>query len=204
MPTFELMHPNGEQIISLAEGKIFLAGRSPDCDIRLDGSSVSRHHAAFARKNGLCAVKDLNSANGTFVNENKIARATLLKNGDRIRISSYTVLFTRREEDAAQTASARGGTEKHTTHMRLPRAMLLDPKGQTILQELLDSAPPYHEPKPRRPGDTTTVLKSNQGSRAVVEASPSMSTGDTVRLPAILPDSGNSTPPAETPENQMP
>ena len=49
-------------------------GRNPSSDILLDDSTVSRTHAVFRRINGNYSVIDAGSLNGTYVNNEWIAR----------------------------------------------------------------------------------------------------------------------------------
>ena len=58
-------------------------GRDPRADILLDDSTVSRQHAVFRRENGAYTVIDAGSLNGTYVNRQRVDKATL-KNGDEI------------------------------------------------------------------------------------------------------------------------
>jgi hypothetical protein len=44
-------------------------GRGPDCDIVLDDSRVSSHHAWIGVVKGRLELHDLNSTNGTYLNE---------------------------------------------------------------------------------------------------------------------------------------
>ncbi len=53
---------------------------------------VSREHAAILYSGGQFFVEDLQSQNGTFVNDAPIARV-LLRSGDRIRIGSQVLTF---------------------------------------------------------------------------------------------------------------
>lgn len=48
------------------EGEL-LIGRGPEAEIRLDGNSVSRRHAVFRASDSGFAVRDLGSANGTWL-----------------------------------------------------------------------------------------------------------------------------------------
>src|SRR5690242_1638155 len=64
-----------------------LIGRSEECDLRIDDTSVSRRHARIEpRSDGYFAV-DLQSTNGTFVNDvpSTICR---LKDGDYLRVGN--------------------------------------------------------------------------------------------------------------------
>jgi two-component system cell cycle response regulator len=68
-------------------------GRGADSQIVLEGDSVSRRHAHFERRAGAWYVVDDGSTNGTYVNEEQIAREQLLVNGDRIKIGPSILKF---------------------------------------------------------------------------------------------------------------
>lgn len=68
-------------------------GRAPECDLSFSVAHMSRKHAQLSILNGQLIVKDLDSANGTFVNGNPIKEAKLQK-GDELRLDtlSFTVI----------------------------------------------------------------------------------------------------------------
>jgi two-component system cell cycle response regulator len=66
-------------------------GRSSEADLRFTDEGVSRRHAALRFDAAGVSIEDLGSRNGTFVEDQKINRA-LLKDGDRVRIGSSTIL----------------------------------------------------------------------------------------------------------------
>ena len=66
-------------------------GRSFEATIRLHDSGISRRHAQLIRRGGQIFIEDLGSANGTLVNETPIREAAL-KDGDKIRLGSTTIL----------------------------------------------------------------------------------------------------------------
>jgi two-component system, cell cycle response regulator len=68
-------------------------GRGADSQIVLEGDSVSRRHAHLERRTGAWYVVDDGSTNGTYVNEEQIAREQLLTNGDRIKIGPSILKF---------------------------------------------------------------------------------------------------------------
>src|SRR5688572_6271724 len=55
-----------------------LVGRSPVCGVLLADPSVSRRHAELHVHNGLVTVRDLNSQNGTYVEEMRITSSEVL------------------------------------------------------------------------------------------------------------------------------
>src|SRR5882672_6797833 len=66
-------------------GSGLTVGRSAECGLRLTEGSPSRQHARLIVEGDQLWVEDLGSTNGTFVNGERIAARTLLKNGDALR-----------------------------------------------------------------------------------------------------------------------
>src|SRR3954453_14942322 len=71
--------------LKLGDG-VTTAGRHDECQIRLKSSEVSRRHCQFFEKNGMLLVKDMGSANGTFLNGKKIEGQRGLEPGDELTI----------------------------------------------------------------------------------------------------------------------
>lgn len=65
-----------------------VVGRHQSADIVLQAGEISRKHAAFLLKEQALWVQDLNSSNGTFVNDLRIEHETLLKQGDILQFAS--------------------------------------------------------------------------------------------------------------------
>lgn len=68
-------------------------GRSRDCEIVLEDSGVSRHHASVRPAGDGWTVEDLGSTNGVLVNGQPIGGAQSLAPGDRIELGSTEILF---------------------------------------------------------------------------------------------------------------
>jgi hypothetical protein len=77
-----LVPPNGGAI-----------GRSRDCDIVLEDSSISRCHAELRPQGSAWQIQDLGSTNGVRVNGLTIHGAQELRSGDRIEMGSTEILF---------------------------------------------------------------------------------------------------------------
>ncbi|MEX2027567.1 MAG: FHA domain-containing protein [Pirellulaceae bacterium] len=76
---------NAGQMVRVPVNK-FLIGRSDDCHLRPHSDLISRHHCAILIDNGVVAVRDFNSRNGTFVNGEKVVGQTTLKTGDKLLV----------------------------------------------------------------------------------------------------------------------
>ena len=64
-------------------------GRAPDNDIVVSDPGVSRHHAELRYVAGAYRIVDLDSANGTFVNGQRVTAAPLSE-GDLVGVGSAT------------------------------------------------------------------------------------------------------------------
>lgn len=68
-------------------------GRNPDCTISLDFHGVSRRHFTIEVTEGEVTLNDLGSANGTYLNNQKLTDPTVLKRGDVIKIGAIAMKF---------------------------------------------------------------------------------------------------------------
>jgi pSer/pThr/pTyr-binding forkhead associated (FHA) protein len=73
------------QVFSLTHHPVVI-GRQADNTIILSDPQASRHHASISWQTGIYLVQDLDSANGTYVNGQRIAVPTLLRPGDVLRV----------------------------------------------------------------------------------------------------------------------
>jgi ABC-type multidrug transport system ATPase subunit/pSer/pThr/pTyr-binding forkhead associated (FHA) protein len=70
-----------------------LLGRDPACQIHLDHPSVSRHHAEIVRQGANYSVRDLRSANGTFVNGQRVANWQQLQLSDVVQVGPFKLVY---------------------------------------------------------------------------------------------------------------
>lgn len=84
---------SGQQIGKLypLDKNELVAGRSPDCHIWIEDNAISRKHFRILIDDGKCVIEDLNSTNGTFVNNRRV-QSQVLGAGDKIQISTTTII----------------------------------------------------------------------------------------------------------------
>jgi two-component system, cell cycle response regulator len=68
--------------------KDLLVGRGDDCDIRIQDNSVSRKHVKVEPTDDGYKVYDLDSTNGTFVNDKQLDAPRALHDGDYLRVGN--------------------------------------------------------------------------------------------------------------------
>lgn len=100
------MVPSIEVLNGVAEGKkIFLSdevselviGRDPECDFAINEYVISRRHAKVSKRWGGIAIRDLESKNGTFLNNRRVVEE-FLHDGDRIALGTIVFLFRNPQE----------------------------------------------------------------------------------------------------------
>jgi pSer/pThr/pTyr-binding forkhead associated (FHA) protein len=106
-------------------------GRSPDNDIPVDNLAVSNYHARVYFEAGKLVVEDLDSLNGTFVNDMRIERATL-HDGDNIHIGKHRI-----KVDTTGDAPVPWDTGRKAAAPRINETMVLDTK---VRREMLQQA----------------------------------------------------------------
>jgi pSer/pThr/pTyr-binding forkhead associated (FHA) protein len=111
-------------------------GRNEDNAIVIDNLAVSGFHARIDRAGSEYILTDLQSTNGTFVNDQKVA-SHKLSHGDNIVIGKHVLLFLASDSDRVQ-----GGKEE--TKLPLDRTVVLDTVKQRELlskQKVVPQAP---------------------------------------------------------------
>jgi len=74
-------------------GPVTTLGRSPNCDVHVPDKRASRRHAEVRWDGETCTLRDLGSANGTFLDGRRIITPQALRDGDEISIASATFTF---------------------------------------------------------------------------------------------------------------
>jgi len=102
MPAFVLVNPNGQAYPIEGETSF---GRQAGCTYYLQDPEISRLHATVYPEGDRLMVRDEGSANGTFVNGQRITLPTPLADGDSLRIGN-TLLAVRAQLAPAHTVAA--------------------------------------------------------------------------------------------------
>ncbi len=91
----------------------FAIGSGHGNDLELRATGVSRQHALISFRGGRYIVRDLDSTNGTFVNNRRITGSSALANGDRVRFAGVAFTFVD-TVPAASVAPARRSVARRT------------------------------------------------------------------------------------------
>jgi predicted component of type VI protein secretion system len=119
-------------------------GRAPDNDIPIDNLAVSNYHARVYVEAGSLVVEDLNSLNGSFLNDIRVERA-MLKDGDIILIGKHHVIV-----DQSHDAALPPDDWRRAPAPRVSETMVLDTKERRQMHELAAAAGERSQLSPER------------------------------------------------------
>ncbi len=74
-------------------GSVTVLGRSPESDIIILDPYVSARHAEIVLAGAGFILRDLGSANGTYVNGRRLRRKRVLRRGDRLELGDTVFRF---------------------------------------------------------------------------------------------------------------
>ncbi len=131
---FEFVIRSGKdagRTVTVGAGQTITLGRLQGCDVVVDDESASRRHCTITARDQGCVVADLQSANGTFVNEKRIAMQPL-QQGDRVRIGStvFELVDSPAQPSAAAAASAQPGSAASLS--------IVESRSQLLVQRAVD------------------------------------------------------------------
>ena len=134
-------HYDLDALVDQAGDEVVSVGRERGNLIQIEDHEVSRRHAELRRSDaGYCLV-DLNSSNGTFINNQKVDEAELMP-GDRIKIGRTLLVFSRGD-----------GSEHRIEGVQIVNAAGAD-DGSRIISAIPDELPV--------PGDSGLSLNDTQ------------------------------------------
>jgi pSer/pThr/pTyr-binding forkhead associated (FHA) protein len=102
----------------------FTIGRLPDNTLQIDNLAVSSHHAKIFWDQDHYAIEDLGSLNGTWVNSQRIGKATL-KDGDQIAIGKHFVQF---KDEGSRPPVSRTAASTGPATPKMEATVVLDTK----------------------------------------------------------------------------
>lgn len=91
-----LKGPEAGRVVDV-DRSVMTIGRS-GCDILLDDAEISRRHAKIQIDGSIATVEDLDSTNGTFV-DNERVRTASIENREKFRVGSHEIAFVVTDRD---------------------------------------------------------------------------------------------------------
>jgi pSer/pThr/pTyr-binding forkhead associated (FHA) protein len=152
---------------ALKKGKPLTIGRRKSNDIVVENLAVSGHHAKIDTVGDGYVLTDLQSKNGSFVNEQLVA-SHWLENGDVINIGKHTLEFSYQEGESPLKDSSK--TMDKTMLMDTPRHRSMVSKSAAKAGSPTPSAPPVKSTATRQqPVGVLSYLAGGDGEISITK-----------------------------------
>jgi pSer/pThr/pTyr-binding forkhead associated (FHA) protein len=146
------------QEIPIAKSSITI-GRVDKNDIKIENLAVSRQHAQILQDGDRYIMEDLNSLNGTFVNEKRVMKC-ILRNGDEILVGKHTLVFIDEEEKPIEM-------RKDIDISLAEKTVILDTKKQRERISEPGGEKPTIEEKPSDLKGGITIISGGAGQKGI-------------------------------------
>jgi len=156
---FFLKPETGESIELVAD---ILLGRSDDCDLVLTQGHPSRRHAQISISDEGVSIEDLGSANGSFLNGERLSVKKLLHNGDELKfdIMVYGFVVEGQEPvpDAGNQTIIRSVEDLQQTIIRPAAELMAEIEAAAGKPQAVEEAPvaDIEPPAPKAPIEKTS------------------------------------------------
>ena len=138
MPTLTLKFKNDAiALFHLEQGRSLKIGRKDDNDVIVNNLAVSGYHAKIDSVGEDFVFVDLQSKNGSFINE-KLVNSHWLKDGDVINIGKHALVFAYTDEEALP----------HTQPSEMDKTMVMDTNDY---RSMMQKSKPTKTPEPAKP-----------------------------------------------------
>jgi pSer/pThr/pTyr-binding forkhead associated (FHA) protein len=134
-------------------------GRVDKNDIKIENLAVSRQHVKIVKDGDRYIIEDLNSLNGTFVNEKRVMKG-ILRNRDEILVGKHTLIFVDEEEKPIEM-------RKDIDISLAERTVILDTKKQRELVSQPEVERPTIEGKPSELEVGISIISGGSGQKGI-------------------------------------
>ena len=127
-------------------------GRVDSNDIKIENLAVSREHAKIVQDEDRYIIEDLNSLNGTFLNEKRVMKG-ILRNNDEILVGKHTLVFIDEEEKPIEM-------RKDIDISLAEKTVILDTKKQReLISQAVTERPTIEEKPPELKGGVSIISR---------------------------------------------
>jgi len=156
----------GNRVFAIKE--VTVIGRAPECDISLPAAHLSRRHAQLQVLDGFLYVKDLGSANGTYLNGKQVTEARV-KRGDELRFDALSFGVLGPADELAQTTVRSRSPEKSDALPKPAARVTRDAKVKTpAIASEPEKSRVVHAAVRTRPLESRTKAAPQRGKTAIL------------------------------------
>jgi FHA domain len=111
-------------------------GRLPDNAIAIDNLAVSNRHAQISSEQGHLVIKDLDSLNGTFVNNQRVKQSSL-KDGDVVMVGKHSIYIDGNDRGEVPASDVKQPAPNAKEARSVDETLVLDTeKRRRLMQEI--------------------------------------------------------------------
>lgn len=123
-PSLEVLNgvATGKKLNITDRKELLIIGRDKDADLSIDENVISRHHVKLEKKWGGIVITDLDSKNGSFVNNERI-KEKLLRDGDKVMLGTVKLLYRNPQDVNIEKISQEISRKKREAAMREAEAL---------------------------------------------------------------------------------
>ena len=166
VPSFEVLNgiAEGKKIHLTDEMTELVIGRDPAADFSVNEFVISRKHAKISKRWGGIVIRDLESKNGTFINNRRVVEE-FLHDGDRIALGTIVFMFRNPQEINLSQLSEKIPPKRTPAHVKPheipvpeeePQEEVVSEEGPMLEEEAAEPESPLEawgeteEPPPQR------------------------------------------------------
>ena len=109
--------------------RTMLAGRSPECQLEVPDPNASRKHTQIIFDGTSLSIGDNGSANGTYINDQRLAAAIVVKHGDVLRLGETRLRIQRQNRPGSINVSGSSVFGFREQEQDLSHSVVLDMSG---------------------------------------------------------------------------
>jgi predicted component of type VI protein secretion system len=161
--------PNQGKVLEIKLAQ-FVVGRDPQCQLRPASPMISKRHCAILQREGKAFIRDFDSTNGTFVNDEQIKGEIELHNGDQLKMGP--LVFTVRIEAGTPVNRPTPPPPTKPVTKTAPAGKAATPAPATSAtppaKPAAKSQPPAESKAPATPAEQTEEVASNDDDIAAM------------------------------------
>lgn len=128
VPSLEVLNGSfvGKKSFVTDDVEEMIIGREDTADFQIEEYVISRQHVKIINEGAQIVLEDLNSKNGTYINNRRVTKE-VLHDGDRIALGTIVLIFRNPKEVSMEDISARAKMEKKRALARVPQKYVPQP-----------------------------------------------------------------------------
>jgi pSer/pThr/pTyr-binding forkhead associated (FHA) protein len=139
----------------------FIIGRDPECHLRPASSLISKRHCALIQRDGKVFLRDFDSTNGTFRNNEPVKGEVELQQDDQLKVGPLEFLVKLEETSASSTPVPAAKVTEDKTVALGDKTVATRPAAKKPAAPAVPAKPVAAKGKPATESQPTSATKSD-------------------------------------------